>query len=68
MSTTEITSADALGGDELIARAAGLFELLRANTRRAEAEGRLPEENIDAIRDAGLFRIWNPRRYGGHEA
>ena len=28
---------------------------------------RIPEENIEAIRDAGLFKLMIPKRLGGHE-
>ncbi|MEI4271954.1 acyl-CoA dehydrogenase family protein [Klenkia sp. LSe6-5] len=50
------------------ARAAALVDLLRSNAQRADAERRVPEENIQALADAGLFKISVPRRFGGHEA
>jgi alkylation response protein AidB-like acyl-CoA dehydrogenase len=33
----------------------------------AERNRRLPADLIDAWRDAGLFRLWLPREYGGEE-
>jgi alkylation response protein AidB-like acyl-CoA dehydrogenase len=54
--------------DELVQRASDLYPLLRGNAPRADAERRLPEENIEALVDDGFFRVWVPRRYGGYEA
>lgn len=53
--------------DQLIQRAVGLQPLLAKNAAQTEADRRVPEENIQAIHDAGLFRIMQPRRLGGHE-
>ena len=55
-------------GPDLVARARGLVPLLSANAARADRERRIPEENLVAVRDAGLFRMMAPRRWGGHEA
>jgi 3-hydroxy-9,10-secoandrosta-1,3,5(10)-triene-9,17-dione monooxygenase len=54
--------------EELIRRATELQPLLARNAAKCEADRRVPEENIQAIRDAGLFRLMNPRRFGGHQA
>jgi alkylation response protein AidB-like acyl-CoA dehydrogenase len=59
--TTEVTP------DELIRRAVDLQPLLAKNAARTEADRRVPEENIDAIREAGLFKLMIPKRLGGHE-
>jgi 3-hydroxy-9,10-secoandrosta-1,3,5(10)-triene-9,17-dione monooxygenase len=56
-----------LSGEELVARAAALVPALRARARGAEEAGRIPDETIDDVRDAGLFRAVVPRRYGGYE-
>jgi 3-hydroxy-9,10-secoandrosta-1,3,5(10)-triene-9,17-dione monooxygenase len=53
---------------ELVKRAKGLRPLLQKNAATTEDERRAPEENIQAIAEAGLFRITVPRRYGGYEA
>jgi 3-hydroxy-9,10-secoandrosta-1,3,5(10)-triene-9,17-dione monooxygenase len=58
------TSVDA---DELIRRATELQPLLARNAAQAEADRRIPEESIEAIRDAGLFKLMIPKRLGGHE-
>lgn len=68
MSSADVLSNAAVEPDELIARAAELFDLLRENAPRANSERRLPDENVEAMREAGLLRTLNPRRYGGHEA
>lgn len=57
------TSTDA---QELVERAKALRPLLQKNAAKTE-DRRVPEESIQAIADAGLFRITVPRRYGGYE-
>jgi 3-hydroxy-9,10-secoandrosta-1,3,5(10)-triene-9,17-dione monooxygenase len=54
--------------------AAALIEAARAlaprfaeRAARCEAERRVPEENIRALIEAGLFDVVKPRRYGGHQ-
>ncbi|ARR57569.1 hypothetical protein HY78_29020 (plasmid) [Rhizorhabdus wittichii DC-6] len=54
--------------ETLIQRAAELVPLLRENAVRCHNERRIPQENLSAIRQAGLLRMSRPRRYGGHEA
>lgn len=41
---------------------------LQSNVLRAEREGRVPDENMEALRDAGFMRLMAPKRYGGLEA
>lgn len=52
---------------ELIKRAEALQPMLRKNTVESEKNRRTCDENIDAIREAGLFRLMVPKRYGGYE-
>jgi alkylation response protein AidB-like acyl-CoA dehydrogenase len=52
---------------ELVRRANELVPLLERNATKTEADRRVVEANIDAIRAAGLFRIMVPRRFGGLE-
>ncbi|MBN9622853.1 MAG: oxidoreductase [Actinobacteria bacterium] len=40
---------------------------LERNAERTEAERRVAEENIEALRAAGAFKATVPRRFGGHE-
>src|SRR5215469_12680563 len=51
---------------ELIRRAEALIPLLRANASLADRLGRLPDENVQAIEDAGLFRMLMPAKRGGY--
>jgi 3-hydroxy-9,10-secoandrosta-1,3,5(10)-triene-9,17-dione monooxygenase len=53
---------------EVVQRAAGLYELLRGNAVRADRERRMPDETVQGLIDAGIFRVFTPRRYGGYEA
>jgi 3-hydroxy-9,10-secoandrosta-1,3,5(10)-triene-9,17-dione monooxygenase len=53
--------------EELVARARALVPRLRERAERCERERRVPEESIREIREAGLFRILQPRAYGGLE-
>jgi alkylation response protein AidB-like acyl-CoA dehydrogenase len=52
---------------ELVARARALRPLLAANAGQGEADRRVVEESIQALTDAGLFKIAVPKRYGGYE-
>ncbi|WP_321926433.1 acyl-CoA dehydrogenase family protein [Burkholderia sp. BCC1998] len=54
--------------NDLVSRARELFPLLRKNAERTDADRRVVEENVEALKDAGLFRMMVPRRYGGYEA
>jgi alkylation response protein AidB-like acyl-CoA dehydrogenase len=53
--------------DELIKRAEALQPLLLKNAAESERQRRAVEENIQAITEAGLFRLMVPKRYGGFE-
>lgn len=53
--------------DELVQRAQSLQPLLSRNATESEKQRRSAEENIEAITQAGLFRLMVPRRYGGFE-
>jgi alkylation response protein AidB-like acyl-CoA dehydrogenase len=52
---------------ELVARARELAPLLREHAAKAEADRRVTTECVDALAEAGLFKISVPRRYGGYE-
>jgi 3-hydroxy-9,10-secoandrosta-1,3,5(10)-triene-9,17-dione monooxygenase len=52
---------------DLLSRAAELRPLLQANAARGEEDRRIAEESIQALTDAGLFRITIPKRFGGDE-
>jgi alkylation response protein AidB-like acyl-CoA dehydrogenase len=52
---------------ELVTRAEALQPLLLKNAGESEKHRRACEENIEAVREAGLFRLMVPKRYGGFE-
>lgn len=52
---------------DLVSRVAAIAPLLSANATRTEEEGRIPEENLDALREAGLLSLGRPARYHGLE-
>jgi alkylation response protein AidB-like acyl-CoA dehydrogenase len=52
---------------ELVDRARGLAPLLRKNAAASEANRRVEEETIQAMKKAGLMRVCTPKRYGGWE-
>lgn len=52
---------------ELVARIKQLQPLLRENAAQGEQDRRVTEQSIDALRDAGVLKIAQPKRYGGYE-
>lgn len=54
--------------DALFERARALIPMIRENAAEAERERRVPDSVIDAMSEAGLFRLAQPRRYGGLQA
>jgi alkylation response protein AidB-like acyl-CoA dehydrogenase len=52
---------------ELVDRARELAPMLRKNAAASEANRRVEEETIQAMRKAGLMRVCTPKRYGGWE-
>ncbi|MCO4252133.1 acyl-CoA dehydrogenase family protein [Pseudarthrobacter raffinosi] len=54
--------------NDLIATAASFKDMLRESAREIDETRRVPEHVIEALADAGLFKLGVPKRYGGHEA
>jgi len=54
--------------DDLVARAAGLGELLRKEAPLGEERRNITDVAASALREAGLFHLGVPRRWGGQEA
>jgi 3-hydroxy-9,10-secoandrosta-1,3,5(10)-triene-9,17-dione monooxygenase len=54
-------------GAELVRRARALVPVLVERATRCEREGRVPRETIDELQAAGLFRVMQPKRWGGYE-
>ncbi len=69
MSSTTETPANAKVPDavELVARVKELQPLIRKNAAQGEQDRRVVEESIQALTDAGMFKVAVPKRYGGYE-
>ena len=52
---------------ELVARIRELGPLLSENAAKSEADRRVPDGVIDALREVGAFRVAVPAQYGGYE-
>lgn len=63
MLTTDVPTRE-----QLVRRASELVPLLRKNAAWAEENRRVHEESIEALADAGVFKLRVPIRYGGYEA
>ncbi|WIG56960.1 MAG: hypothetical protein OJF61_002748 [Rhodanobacteraceae bacterium] len=53
--------------EQLVGAAKSLQPLLSEHAAETERERRIADANVEALRDAGLFRMLTPRRCGGHE-
>jgi alkylation response protein AidB-like acyl-CoA dehydrogenase len=54
--------------EQLVERASELVPLLRKHAAWSEENRRLHKESIEALADAGIFRMRTPARYGGYES
>lgn len=64
MSSTAIAERE----DGLLERTRSLLPLLRENAPRCEQARRVVAENIEALTDAGVFRMTVGRHFGGYES
>ena len=53
---------------EIVARANGLRDLLWAGAADSDRNRRLNDTTVAALKDAGINRLFSPRRFGGYEA
>ncbi|WP_414636022.1 acyl-CoA dehydrogenase family protein [Actinophytocola sp.] len=54
--------------EQLVRNASELIPLLQKHATWAEENRRLHDESIEALADAGVFKLRRPKRYGGYEA
>lgn len=54
--------------EQLVRRAADLVPVIRKNAAWSEENRRVHEESIEALADAGIFKMRVPNRYGGYES
>src|SRR5260221_13391664 len=52
---------------DLLTRARAIGELARERAQQTEADRRVGDDMIERMRQAGLFRVMQPRSYGGLE-
>src|SRR6266446_7725833 len=52
---------------DIIARARALIPTLVARSREGRRRRRIPDETIADMQRAGLFRVLQPKRWGGYE-
>ncbi|HEY0815239.1 MAG TPA: acyl-CoA dehydrogenase family protein [Pseudonocardia sp.] len=64
---TDVADTDVPSAVELVARVKELQPLLRRNAAQGEEDRRVVEESVQALRDAGILKIAQPKRYGGYE-
>lgn len=53
--------------EQLVKRASELVPMLQKHAAWSEENRRLHDETIEALADAGIFRMRVPKRYGGYE-
>ncbi|SDI17494.1 acyl-CoA dehydrogenase family protein [Nonomuraea jiangxiensis] len=61
-------STDTPTREQLVRRASELAPTLQKHALWAEENRRLHDETIEALTDAGMFKLRSPVRYGGYEA
>jgi 3-hydroxy-9,10-secoandrosta-1,3,5(10)-triene-9,17-dione monooxygenase len=62
-----VTSFSNVTDAEFVARAHALAPKLRERSEATNALGRVPRETVDEMLDAGLFTLFQPKRFGGTE-
>jgi alkylation response protein AidB-like acyl-CoA dehydrogenase len=63
-----VLTTDVPSRDQMTRRAAGLSSVLKQNMAWAEEHRRQHDETIEALADAGIFKMRVPKRYGGYES
>ena len=53
--------------DELVARTRQLIPLLRERAQEDEANRTVNPDTVRRMKEAGLFRVYQPKKYGGYE-
>ncbi len=67
MATRRTEDAAAAMEADYVARARALAPTLRARSEATNAARRVPAETIAEVKEAGLFTLLQPKRYGGSE-
>jgi len=64
---TPLTHRPPLRAQDIYDRVLALGDLFRRNSPEARKIRRVPQDNIDALQEAGFFLTLQPRRWGGYE-
>ncbi|MFE2344926.1 acyl-CoA dehydrogenase family protein [Streptomyces sp. NPDC059431] len=63
-----MTTTDVPTREQLVRRASELVPVLRKNSDWSEDNRRINDDSIEALADAGIFRMRTPARFGGFES
>ena len=63
----QVTAVDIPSEDEVVARARALIPMLRERADSVEKNRVVSKETINAFREAGFFKVLQPKRWGGWE-
>ncbi|MER5570774.1 acyl-CoA dehydrogenase family protein [Streptomyces goshikiensis] len=63
-----MTTTDVPTREQLVRRASELVPVLRENSDWSEDNRRIHDDSIEALADAGIFRMRAPARFGGFES
>jgi alkylation response protein AidB-like acyl-CoA dehydrogenase len=66
MSTAQ--ELDQVTFEEVPDRVDSVVDVIAGNALRAEREGRVPQENFEALAETGFMRLMAPKQYGGLES
>lgn len=67
MQTQRKTVTELVTSEVLLSRAREMVPRLQARARQTEELRRLPDETVAEMREAGFFRVLQPKLYGGYE-
>ncbi|KUN90896.1 acyl-CoA dehydrogenase family protein [Streptomyces caeruleatus] len=65
--TADSAAPEPAAPDDPLAKAHELIPMLRSHSARSEHDSTLAPEVVTALRDAGLFRLTTPAKFGGHD-
>ncbi|OKK14337.1 acyl-CoA dehydrogenase [Streptomyces sp. CB00455] len=63
-----MTTTDVPAREQLVRRASELVPVLQKNSDWSEDNRRIHDDSIEALADAGIFRMRAPARFGGYES
>lgn len=67
MTQAAVVADPKITGESIVAKAHELAPELAERVKQADELRRLPDENVQAMKDAGMFRMLQPARWGGLE-